>query len=241
MQDKKVVVLKDNPELSGKKFFLCSMISPESRQKNKVYGYKIHDMCGDMEEVNHLKRYYHNLDPDFDIFVGTVGKWAPWIFNVDDIPTAEYANEELNTLVKAHRMNKRTEDKQFIDRVNHHTREMEYTASKEAQKDKAISEKESCTQMLYRIKQLELIVKRRQEELNGLEELYNEMYTDEEKEDANTKEFPLSEPPLMYYKTFEDENVEKSTVTSSSSLEPVSEQPKRKTLAEIKQEILNNQ
>jgi len=249
--EQRVTVLKDNPELSGKKFFLCSMISPEGKQKNKVYGYKIHDMCEDMDEVSYLKKYYHDLDPDFDVFVGTVGKWLPWVFSSDDIPNAEYANEQLNELVKAHRMTKRNEDRQFIERVNRHTQQMEYTASKKAQKEKATEEKESCVQMLYRIKQLELLIVRRQSELNGLMELFEEMYTEEEREDAKTKEFPLTEPPLMYYDSLksQEEGEQSEVLTeneagpSSSTLPelPTEEPPRRKTLAEIKAEIIRNQ
>ncbi|KAJ3015366.1 UNVERIFIED_CONTAM: hypothetical protein HDU68_012762 [Siphonaria sp. JEL0065] len=62
----------DNP--SGKKFFLVSLASPESKQKNAVHRFKLHDMCETEDEGRLLCRYYHDLDPDFDVLLGIAGK-----------------------------------------------------------------------------------------------------------------------------------------------------------------------
>jgi hypothetical protein len=241
-KNQKIVVLHDNPPLPGKKFFLCSMISPESRQKNKVYGFKLHDMCEDEEDAKALQQYYHSLDNDFDILVGTVGKWCPWVFNTDDIANIQYPDQELTTLVGSHRTKQRSEDVQFKERIERHRDGIENATSVEAQKEIQSELKESCVQMLYRIKQIELVIKRRQDELASIQQVFSESYTQEERTNAENNEFPLTEPQLMYYDKLNDpneinnaiESVDNSIGSSSSS-----NRVPKKTLAEIKQEILN--
>jgi hypothetical protein len=240
-KDQKVVVLHDNPPIPGKKFFLCSMISPESRQKHKVYAFKLHDMCEDEEDAKRLQRYYHNLDSDFDILVGTVGKWGPWVFNSDDIPNIEFADNQLTDLVGAHRKQRRGEEQEFHDRIDKHREGIQNTTSKEAQQEIQNELQESSVQMLYRIKQLELVIKRREEELNSLKEVYSESYSEQERTDAELHEFPLTEPQLMYYDKLNNgpsaEEIESVQVPSSSSSSEST--PRKRTLAEIKQDILN--
>ena len=111
-----ITVLHDNPLLTGKKFYLVSLISPDSRQKNSVYAFKIHDMCEEYEEAQSLAAYYNSLDPVFDVLIGTVGKWSPWVFNFDDV-TPKYADERLDNLVKAHRTQARNQDRDWMNRI----------------------------------------------------------------------------------------------------------------------------
>jgi len=199
---RKVSVLHDNPELPGKKLFLASLISPESKQKHKVHAFKIHDLCEDEEEAKYLVQHYQKLDPDFDIFVGTVGKWLPWVFSAEDLPNIQYANEQLTELVRSHRNTKKKDDEEWKNRIENHTEKLKEVATVEGQKANYMNE--SCVQMLHRIKQLELHVKRRQEELDTLHKLYAETYSQDEKDEADKKEYPLSEPSLMYYAEWVD-------------------------------------
>lgn len=232
-KNQKTVVLHDNPPIPGKKFFLCSMISPESRQKHKTYAFKLHDMCEDEEEAKRLQQYYHSLDDDFDILVGTTGKWCPWIFNTDDIPNIQYADDQLTELVGSTRRTRRVEDQAFHNRVDKHREGIENTTSKEAQEEIKNKLKETSVQMLYRIKQLELVITRRTEELNSIKELFNESYSEEERRDAELNEFPLTEPQLMYYENLDNKEID-------SVPDKVESNTKKRTLSEIKQDILNN-
>ena len=223
-----VTALHDNPPIAGKKLFLVSMISPEGNQKHKVHGFKLHDVCESDTEAKMLQQYYHNLDPDFDILVGTVGKWVPWVFDVNDVPDLKYANEHLDTLVKNHRMTKNTEDKDWINRIENHKKNMENTTGKEAQEKLVEDKKESSISMKFRIKQLELCILRRNTELSSLMQIYDEKYSDEEKNKANRMEYPLlTEPSLMFY--------DELPMTTERKDFPI--QPK-KTLEEIKAEVL---
>ena len=204
---KKISVLHDNPDLPGKKFFLASIISPESRQKHDVYAMKFHDVSGEYEEAMALAEYYKNLDPDFDVFVGTMGKWCPWLFNFDEVD-AVYSDKMLTELVANHRKNAKVSEKQFFDRVTAHANnELPARVTREF-KEKEL-EKENAVQLLYRIRQLELVVKRRQTELLSIQEIFDSgKYTDDEREGARKLEdkFPLSEPAVMRY---DDENIKR--------------------------------
>lgn len=208
-EKQKITVLMDNPPLSGKKFFIVSMISPESRQKHQVYALKFHDVCETFQEAEHLAQYYNSLDNVFDCLIGSVGKWSPWLFNLDDVD-AKYADEQLNNLVRSHRQKASVQDQQFINHVNKHKNEVAQISSKEFQAAIVTEKKESAVQVLFRIKQLELVLKRRNEEMEALQSIYNENYTDEERDHAKTLEdsFPLSEPSISQYKKLPEPNEE---------------------------------
>ena len=44
-------------------------------------------------------------DPDHNIYVGQVGKWLPWDPKPSDVGEQEYAEEQLNTLMKKYKEN----------------------------------------------------------------------------------------------------------------------------------------
>ncbi len=195
---KRIAVLHNNPPLPGKQFFLASWISPVSRQPHDVYAYKIHDMCDDEDEARDLCRYYQSLDPDFDVAIGSVGKWSPWVFDMADIHTAEYADERLTSLVASHRETNKTEDRQFKADVDKHVSEIKHATTKEGQQELA-DRKEPAIAVRFKLKQLELTIKRRRDELVALEELYHTNYTKDERAEAKRAQLPLSEPLPMQY------------------------------------------
>lgn len=233
-RNQKITVLHDNPPLTGKKHFLVSMISPESRQKHQVYAIKIHDMCEDYAEAEQLAQYYNSMDPVFDVLIGTVGKWSPWVFNFDDV-TPKYADEQLNGLIKAHRGKANLQDQEFIDHVNRHTTDVAQVSSKEFQEARIVETKETAVQLLFKIKQLELIISRRNEELSSLQCVYAENYSDEERNHARALEekFPLSEPGITRYKKLVEEG---EFVAGNELIEPP--RSSKRTIEELKRDIL---
>jgi hypothetical protein len=50
------------------------------------------------------------LDPTHNIFVGEVGKWLPWDPEPSQVAEQEYAEEELNTLMKKYKENEEQKD-----------------------------------------------------------------------------------------------------------------------------------
>lgn len=184
-----MTVLHDNPPLAGKKFFIVSMISPEGRQKNDVHGIKIHDFCETEEEGRRLIEYYHKLDPDFDVFLGSVGKWCPWIFDPSIIQDATYADKQLTDLIGAHRQHQADVKEKWEQDFKSRTEEMKKLEDKDFQNDKA-NEKEVPVSMIYKIKQLEHVVTKRQQELEKYQELFESVYDDVERKEALDSELP---------------------------------------------------
>jgi hypothetical protein len=56
------------------------------------------------EAVARAKRLQKS-DPNFNIYMGLVGKWMAWEPDPNKVGTQEYANEQLNTLMKKYREN----------------------------------------------------------------------------------------------------------------------------------------
>src|SRR5437899_713818 len=112
-------VLKANPTLADKQFCLLSLISPEDpRRKSQVYGFKIHDVCGDIETANDLAALYRDQDPDFDVYVGSVGTWLPWVWDPLEIKDARYANKQLEELVSSKREQAKQSNQQWHRKVD---------------------------------------------------------------------------------------------------------------------------
>lgn len=194
----RVTVLKDNPPLAGKKYFLMSVISPESRQTHQVHGLKLHDMCETEEEGRMLAKYYHDLDPDFDVLLGVVGKWCPFLFDTLDVPDVEYANKELTNLIKSHRMQRNTMDQSWKQEHEKNIEEIRKANTKEGQFELA-NRKEPAVSVWFKIKQIEQVIKRRKEELDALQEHFHTKYSKIERLEAKKAQLPLSEPSPMQY------------------------------------------
>ncbi|RKO94293.1 hypothetical protein BDK51DRAFT_42111 [Blyttiomyces helicus] len=203
----KVAILHDNPPLPGKKYFLASMISPESRQKHDTYGFKIHDVCETEEEGRKLSMAYQALDPDFDIFVGTVGKWSPWVFNPFEVSNVEYANSQLTGLIQSHR-NKQAEmdknwDKEFREIKEKHAKDLEYAKTQEGKAALASAsenKRQHAAAVWFKIQQLEALIKKRTEELRQERDTFlSDLYTDLERDEAQKITLPLTEPIDMQY------------------------------------------
>lgn len=73
--------------------------------RTTVRGLKIRGSYGQKEEAESRAKKLQKMDPDHNIFVGEVGKWLPWDPSPNAIPDQEYAEEQLNTLMKKYKEN----------------------------------------------------------------------------------------------------------------------------------------
>ena len=219
----KINPLKDNPPLDNKKFFLASMVSPEGRNKHDVYGFKFHDVAPTYKDAKNLVKRYHGMDPDFDVFIGTIGKWCPWVFNPDEIADQEYADSKLNELISEHRKHVASSNDQYHRDVQDHVQKIKQNSTKEGQEN-AMKEKEHVVAVMFKIKQLKLHLKRRQEELQALEDIFHTKYTKEERNLAKKAKMPLVEPSPMQYSMMspqQDENEGQEVTEPSTSASSV--------------------
>lgn len=68
-------------------------------------GIKVRGVFPTEAEAQARAKRLQKSDPNFNIYVGYVGKWMAWEPNPDKVGTQEYANEQLNTLMKKYREN----------------------------------------------------------------------------------------------------------------------------------------
>lgn len=76
-----------------------------------VRGLKIRGTYGTQEEAVARSKKLQRNDPIHNIFVGEVGKWLPWDPDPKDIAEQEYAEEQLNKLMKGYKENEEAREK----------------------------------------------------------------------------------------------------------------------------------
>jgi hypothetical protein len=73
--------------------------------QTSMRGLKIRGSYGQKEEAEVRAKKLQKMDPDHNIYVGQVGKWLPWDPSPSAIPDQEYAEDQLNTLMKKYKEN----------------------------------------------------------------------------------------------------------------------------------------
>lgn len=85
--------------------------------RTSVRGIKVRGVYDTLEEAKIRAEVLKRSGKDrFDIFVGQVGCWCPWSPNPDDISDQEYAETQLNTLMKKYKENNDQKDLAFEQR-----------------------------------------------------------------------------------------------------------------------------
>ena len=91
----------------GQKFLCISFLSdpnPESLKKSTLSGIKVRGCFETYDKACEHAKKLQSVDPNFNVFVGEVGKWLAFDPNPDSeyVKDSEYANEELNNMMKSY-------------------------------------------------------------------------------------------------------------------------------------------
>ena len=81
-----------------------------------VRGFKIRGAFATLEEAKARAAKIRSFDDKFNVFVAEVGCWCPWSPNPDEIPDCEYAETQLNTLMKSYMSNGAARDEFYMRR-----------------------------------------------------------------------------------------------------------------------------
>lgn len=84
--------------------------------QTSIRGIKVRGVFETLKEAQTRSELLRRLGDNFDIFVGQVGVWCPWSPNAEDIQEQEYAETQLNTLVKNYRDNMNLRDEFYAKR-----------------------------------------------------------------------------------------------------------------------------
>ena len=80
--------------------------------RTTMRGLKIRGVYSSQAEAVARSKKLQRMDTHHNIFVGEVGKWLPWDPEPADVSEQEYAEEQLNTLMKKYKENE-TDREQF--------------------------------------------------------------------------------------------------------------------------------
>lgn len=116
--------LSDANEMNEQYKFFKSMNSAEieadyHRENNfqtTIRGLKVRGVFDTLDEAKGRSEFLKKIDNKFDIFIGEVGVWCPWSPNPNDLENQEYAETQLNTLMKKYKENMDSKDELFEKR-----------------------------------------------------------------------------------------------------------------------------
>lgn len=77
----------------------------ENNFQTTVRGLKVRGVFANEKEANLRAKKLQKKDPLHNVFVGSVGFWLPWDPSPDQLKEQEYAEKELNELMKKHQDN----------------------------------------------------------------------------------------------------------------------------------------
>lgn len=106
--------------------------------KTSVRGVKVRGVYSSLKEAQFRAGKLQKLDPNFNVYVGQVGYWLPWDPRPDKIEGQEYAEGELNELVKKYQENQDNKDLHFRENIN-------YVKEQESLKQKAKETNQAVT------------------------------------------------------------------------------------------------
>lgn len=108
--------------------------------QTSIRGLKVRGVFDTIREAEIRAQVLKKLDDKFHVYVAQVGCWCPWSPNPDDIANQEYAETQLNTMMKNYKDNQETKDVFYQERK----REMQFanTKAKIEEKDAWMQRKE---------------------------------------------------------------------------------------------------
>lgn len=81
-----------------------------------IRGIKVRGTFDTLKEAQVRAEVLKRMGDKFDIFIGQVGCWCPWSPNPNDLENQEYAETQLNTLMKKYKENITNKEAEFGSR-----------------------------------------------------------------------------------------------------------------------------
>ena len=100
----KVDYLTEDSLLPSDQKFVCLSFLTDTEKKSTLSGIKIRGVFSTYELACAHAKKVQTADPYFNVFVGETGKWLPFDPSPDSeaVKDSEYANEQLNTMMKSY-------------------------------------------------------------------------------------------------------------------------------------------
>lgn len=104
MSNKPDYLTEDSLLPSNQKFVCMSFLKPQKEDNTTLSGIKIRGVFEEYDDACKHARKLQECDPYHHVFVGEMGKWLPHDPDPDSkyVKDFEYANEQLNSMMKAY-------------------------------------------------------------------------------------------------------------------------------------------
>jgi hypothetical protein len=164
--------------LSNNKVKLDEVFDSDNNFKTSIRGVKVRGVFATQKEAEIRSKVLQKLDKNFHVYVAPVGYWLPMDPNVNEIQNQEYAESELNNLVKSYKENEIKKEEFFTEQTHEKVKEIN---------KKNAEIKEKMTEVVE--KKEEVVEKKEVSEhqniLNSLEE--NDPWMSRKEEEKNKK------------------------------------------------------
>ena len=103
--------------------------------KCSTRGVKIRGTYESYKEAQLRAQVLQKLNNSHHVFVGQVGYWLPWDPNADNIEDQEYAEDELNELMKSYKENQQKKDLHYKEQVDDRKKSVTENIGENLEKD----------------------------------------------------------------------------------------------------------
>ena len=108
-----------------------------------IRGIKVRGVYATEAEASARAKRLQKSDPNFNIYMGAVGKWMAWDPNPNNVSEQEYANDQLNTLMKKYRDNEEARDVFYTEQKKKKVGESKKKATEDAEANAGVSTTQS--------------------------------------------------------------------------------------------------
>ena len=171
--------------------------------QTSVRGVKVRGVYATVDEARVRAKYLQRTDPTFSIYIAEMGKWAAWDCRPDLIDDNEYANEDLNKIVKGYKENAVKKDLFYEEQKRQRTHEAK-TVTERLKKKLEARKKEEAELLKKKMEnkpKIEEVVEEEQVDVNDILDKSVKNTDDDEVKfevgDESSKEVSVSETENM--------------------------------------------
>lgn len=97
--------LTEDPVIPGQAWCCISCLSPETVKNCNYRGIKVRGVYATYEEAKSRAEYLQSIDPNFNIFVGEVGKWLGWDPDPNTLDDQVFREKKLQEIMENYNKN----------------------------------------------------------------------------------------------------------------------------------------
>lgn len=168
--------LKEDDVINTQRYYCISFLTPEQLEESenlKVRGFKIRGMYETEDQAKEQCKRLRDIDQYNNIFIADIGHWVSWSNDTENAADVDYANKDLNNLIKASNENQK-KAREFTESQNNESQNVEADLISESfEEDLNLSNIEESSN--------EEDIEDINEELENAKKLYKKMLNDQKK------------------------------------------------------------